>query len=167
MTTANCEHTDFVATVTVNRLADSGRFTADIRIDCKECGLPFRFLGLPLGLDLDGAAMSVDALEARLAIAPGDGLLPPLRGGLRGFSIRASEPPGTDEGEERTLAPASREEWKGRVVIRFDGPPGPVSGRFVEVGKDGRSISYGTWHPYGNDWLLVLPKSEPPGEEGT
>jgi len=83
-------------------------------------------------------------------------------------STVASEPPGTPSlGEQGTFAPAPREEWKGRVVIRFDGPPGPASGRFVEVEKDGRSISYGTWHPDGNDWLLVLPKSEPAEEEGT
>ncbi len=63
-----CAHDDFEATVEVNRLQDSGRFMADVRIKCAKCGEPFRFLGLPAGLDLNGAAVSVDGEEARLAI---------------------------------------------------------------------------------------------------
>ena len=42
------------------------------------------------------------------------------------------------------------------VYIRFDGPPGPVSGRFIEVERDGASISIGEWRDDGDDWLLVL-----------
>lgn len=63
-----CNHEQFDATVTVNRLEDSGRFVADVRVKCVQCGEPFRFLGLPTGLDLNGAAVSVDGQEARLAI---------------------------------------------------------------------------------------------------
>lgn len=63
-----CKHLDFSANVKVNRLKDSGRFSADITIMCVDCKTPFRFLGLPAGLDLDGAAVSVDGTEARLAI---------------------------------------------------------------------------------------------------
>lgn len=65
-----CEHPDFIANVTVNRLEDTGGFHADVRIQCAVCNLPFQFLGLPGGLLLDGAAVSVDGTEARLAIAP-------------------------------------------------------------------------------------------------
>ena len=42
------------------------------------------------------------------------------------------------------------------VYIRFDGPPGPVSGRFIEVERDGASISIGEWRDDGDDCLLVL-----------
>ena len=42
------------------------------------------------------------------------------------------------------------------VYIRFDGPPGPVSGRFIEVERDGKGISIGEWRQDGDDWLLVL-----------
>ncbi len=42
------------------------------------------------------------------------------------------------------------------VYIRFDGPPGPVSGRFIEVERDGASISFGEWRDDGDDCLLVL-----------
>lgn len=36
-----CPHENFHATVEVNRLSDSGRFSADVRINCSECDLPF------------------------------------------------------------------------------------------------------------------------------
>jgi hypothetical protein len=65
-----CEHVNFNAFVSVNRLTDSGKFAADIKIRCTDCGHPFCFRGLPLGLDLNGAAMSPDGREARLAIYP-------------------------------------------------------------------------------------------------
>lgn len=65
-----CEHKDFNAKVAVNRLEDSGKFNADVAISCSQCGLPFQFLGLTAGLNLSGAAVSIDGLEARLAICP-------------------------------------------------------------------------------------------------
>lgn len=50
---------------------------------------------------------------------------------------------------------------KGKVVIRFDGPPSHEPGRFIEVERDGASIKYGEWVQEGDgwldDWLLVLP----------
>lgn len=79
----------FNALVRVNRLEDTGQFMAEIRIECIECRLPFQFLGLPLGLNLAGAAMDVDGQEARLAIAPVGRVLHPLEG-LSGFRIKAS-----------------------------------------------------------------------------
>jgi hypothetical protein len=63
-----CAHEQFDALVTVSRLEDSGRFMADVRVNCSQCGEPFRFLGLPTGLDLNSASVSVDGEEARLAI---------------------------------------------------------------------------------------------------
>ncbi len=63
-----CPHEHFSANVDVNRLSDSGRFCADVRIKCEDCGELFRFLGLPAGLDLNGASVSVDGTEAHLAI---------------------------------------------------------------------------------------------------
>ena len=66
----DCQHESFRATVNVVRLLDSGRFSADVRVNCDRCGEPFCFAGLPVGLDLDGAAVSVDHQEARIAIYP-------------------------------------------------------------------------------------------------
>lgn len=66
----DCKHEEFQVLADVNRLADVGRFTLDLRVGCIQCGKPFRFLGLPIGLDLNGAAVSPDGIEARLAIHP-------------------------------------------------------------------------------------------------
>lgn len=86
-----CEHDLFSAEVDVNRLEDVGRFCADVRIKCSQCNLPFRFLGLPAGVDLNGAAVSVNGEEARLAIAPSGEVRSVLDdGGDVGFTIRKS-----------------------------------------------------------------------------
>lgn len=49
--------------------AENG-FMAEIRIVCGECGKPFQFLGLEPGCDLQGARVSIDGLEANIAIVP-------------------------------------------------------------------------------------------------
>lgn len=67
---SECEHTEFEASVTVNRLEDVKRFAADVRIKCRECGKPFQFIGLPGGLAPDRPTVSVDWTEARLPIQP-------------------------------------------------------------------------------------------------
>ncbi|POR42523.1 hypothetical protein [Methylobacterium sp. V23] len=83
-----CKHENFAAAVRVARLEDSGRFMAEIRISCTACGAPFQFLGLEPGLDLQGARVSIDGLEANIAIAP-EGTQPsPLQRmvhGVQGF----------------------------------------------------------------------------------
>jgi len=85
-----CAHPDFAAEVTVNRLEDTGRFNADVRITCAACGVPFRFIGLPAGVDLNGAAVSVDGTEARLAVAPKGEVITPLEG-VGGFTVRRTK----------------------------------------------------------------------------
>ncbi len=52
------------------------------------------------------------------------------------------------------------EQIKDYVDIVFDGPPGPESGRFVEVeNAQGKSISFGEWieRPDGY-WALRIPQ---------
>ena len=83
-----CQHENFSANVVVNRLRDSGRFQADVTIKCEDCGVPFRFIGLPAGLDLEGAATSADATEARLAVATKGEVISMVDGAPVGFSIR-------------------------------------------------------------------------------
>lgn len=54
-------------------------FMAEIRIFCGDCGHPFQFQGLEPGIDTHGARVSIDGLEANIAIFP-DGARPsPLR----------------------------------------------------------------------------------------
>lgn len=85
---SKCEHKQFAAEVDVARLEDSGRFNADVRIKCADCGMPFRFVGLPCGLDLNGAAVSIDGTEARMAIAPRHEVSTPLDDAPMGFTVR-------------------------------------------------------------------------------
>lgn len=73
-----CKHMNFDASVAVARLEDSGRFMAEIRIKCLDCGEPFQFLGLEPGLRLSGAAVSIDGLEANIAISPDSQTASPL-----------------------------------------------------------------------------------------
>lgn len=86
---AKCVHMNFGAQVSVARLEDIGQFNAEVKIQCAECGMPFRFLGLPIGLNLQGACIAPDGLEARLAILPQDRVPAPLEG-VTGFRIGVS-----------------------------------------------------------------------------
>lgn len=54
---------------------------------------------------------------------------------------------------EKEPAAAPREGFQ----IRFDGPPGPVPGRFVECETlGGKGLRVGRWEQDGSDWLLVV-----------
>lgn len=75
ITRSSCEHKEFNAKVGVARLEDTGGFMAEIRINCRDCGKPFQFLGLEPGVDTLGAKMSIDGLEAWIGIAP-EGTIP-------------------------------------------------------------------------------------------
>lgn len=85
---SKCVHMNFQANVSVARLEDIGQFNAEVKIKCAECGMPFRFLGLPIGLNLQGACIAPDGLEARLAILPQDRVPAPLDG-FTGYQIGA------------------------------------------------------------------------------
>ncbi len=85
----DCKHNEGVDVfVTHNFLEDVGRYTADIRIVCQKCQTPFRFLGLPIGLDLTGAAVSPDGTEGRFSLAPGREPIPNVGDGVIGFGVK-------------------------------------------------------------------------------
>jgi len=65
-----CKHLNFGAHVKVARLENIGQFMAEITVECTDCNTPFQFLGLEPGLDLQGARVSIDGLEANIAICP-------------------------------------------------------------------------------------------------
>lgn len=66
-----CAHEGFDANVSVARFEDRpGKFMAHITVKCNQCQQPMCFVGLPMGLALNGAAVSVDRTEARLAMTP-------------------------------------------------------------------------------------------------
>lgn len=76
---SNCKHDNFAAEVDVTKLETSGRMMADVRIKCADCDKPLRFIGLPVGLDLNGAAVSADGTEARIAVYPVGEVVPDLK----------------------------------------------------------------------------------------
>ena len=65
-----CDHKDFAVHAEVNRLEDTGQFMMDVTVRCAECNLPFQFMGLDPGLDLQGARVDLGGITARLAIHP-------------------------------------------------------------------------------------------------
>ena len=65
-----CKHLNFDARCRVARLEDTGRYMLEVKVSCAECSTPFQFAGLPPGLNFDGATVSLDGLEANLAIYP-------------------------------------------------------------------------------------------------
>ncbi len=83
-----CEHQNFDAKVRVARIEDKGRFMAEIRITCLDCGTPMQFMGLKPGLDFNGATVSLDGLEANIGIHPQGQRTNPLQK-LMGYSIEA------------------------------------------------------------------------------
>jgi hypothetical protein len=82
--TESCEHKKQQVNVEICYLADIRRYATTVRVVCETCGQPFRFLGLPLGLNLNGAAMSFDGYEARLTMLPADQTPNPLEGAGHG-----------------------------------------------------------------------------------
>ncbi|CAN7322293.1 hypothetical protein LJR084_001860 [Variovorax sp. LjRoot84] len=85
----NCAHLNFDASCGVARLEDTGRFMLEVRIKCIDCGKPFQFLGLKPGLNFDGATVSLDGLEANLAIFP-DGQRPNPMQTLMGYTVEGT-----------------------------------------------------------------------------
>jgi hypothetical protein len=70
----DCQHMEFNSYFTINRLVDDEGlltgFHASVRVQCRACNLSFVFLGLPMGMSFDGATVSIDGEELRVAIAP-------------------------------------------------------------------------------------------------
>lgn len=80
--------------VILNYLEDASRYTVELKMRCEDCGKCFKFLGLPLGLDLNGAAASFDGKTATLAVAPENEAVPPISG-VEGYSIKKGVPDGS------------------------------------------------------------------------
>jgi hypothetical protein len=62
-------------------------YTAEIRIKCRECGLPFEFIGVEAGMSCEKPMASVDAQELRAPIRPKGCLLMPA---IPGFAVRVN-----------------------------------------------------------------------------
>lgn len=87
-----CPHEHFAATVEVNRLASTEdgpihAYSADIRVQCADCGEPFRWIGLQAGLMPTKPMVSVDETELRAPLRPASSD-PDFGLGIPGFAIR-------------------------------------------------------------------------------
>lgn len=74
---AACDHGEFQIEGQVTRIEDETfevvtGFQLDVAVRCCECNTRFKFKGLSVGIDLHGAAMSIDGVEGRFAIEPVD-----------------------------------------------------------------------------------------------
>jgi hypothetical protein len=67
---SDCKHQAFGVHADVHFMEDTGRFTADIRIECTQCEEPFRFLGLDPGWSPFEPMVSVTGLEMHVPIEP-------------------------------------------------------------------------------------------------
>lgn len=83
-----CKHESFDCQVTVNRIEDINRFMADVMVKCANCGQPFRFIGLPAGMDYNSPMVSVDGCEGRFPIHPRGESISEIEGGPQGFTVR-------------------------------------------------------------------------------
>lgn len=81
-----CKHEQFYCNCTVNRMEDIERFNMEVTVHCEQCMTKFQFLGLPVGLNLNGASVSPDGLEGRFGILPIGETPSPIEGST-GFSI--------------------------------------------------------------------------------
>lgn len=87
----SCRHENFSARVQVNRQCpddgmEASHFSADFKVNCVDCGLPFRFLCPTTGLIWNLPAKSVDGLELRAPIHPNDGTIP-IPPKIKGFRV--------------------------------------------------------------------------------
>jgi hypothetical protein len=72
-----CDHNNFTAQVNVSRLSHEAGgtitgYAADVTVSCKQCGMPFRFIGLSGGRSPTDPRVSVDGIELRAPIEPAE-----------------------------------------------------------------------------------------------
>lgn len=96
-----CAHLDFVANVNVARMLDgmgdpppqdvpATSYSAEITVQCKNCGEPFRFMGVQAGLMPSRPMCSIDETELRAPIRPASSD-PDFGLGIPGFAIQYRE----------------------------------------------------------------------------
>lgn len=88
---SNCKHFNFAVLADFVRIADTPDaevtgYAADIHVQCADCGEPFLWKGLPLGVDPERPTASVDGKTLRAPIRP-QSSHPGFGNDLPGFSI--------------------------------------------------------------------------------
>lgn len=91
-----CPHQNFTAMVEVNRITASDAdptvigYNAGIRVNCQDCGEPFRWTGVPAGSSPRQPMCSIDESELRAPLRPASAD-PDFGLGLPGFAVRYTE----------------------------------------------------------------------------
>jgi hypothetical protein len=72
-----CEHQAFQCNAAVGRLSELPggpitSYTVEITVHCTECGLPFRFIGLPAGNHYAEPRVSMDGTQLRAPLEPAE-----------------------------------------------------------------------------------------------
>lgn len=87
-----CLHEDFDVFVGVHRLTASDTdptivgYTADVKVNCRDCSEPFRWIGVPAGSSPKRPACSVDETELHAPLRPASAD-PDFGLGLPGFAV--------------------------------------------------------------------------------
>lgn len=87
-----CPHENFDASVEVNRITATASdptvvgYNADIKVNCHDCGEPFRWTGVQAGLSQGRPMCSVDETELRAPLRPSSAD-PDFGLGLPGFAV--------------------------------------------------------------------------------
>jgi hypothetical protein len=87
-----CDHEDFEAVVTVNRIQRSDDdptvigYSADIAVTCAGCGEPFRWTGVQAGMSPARPMCSVDETQLRAPLRPASND-PDFGLGIPGFAV--------------------------------------------------------------------------------
>jgi hypothetical protein len=73
----SCAHKKFRCAANIGRLSDHDGgvitgYVADLKIECADCGLPFRFIGLAAGNHHSEPRVSIDGTELRAPIEPAE-----------------------------------------------------------------------------------------------
>lgn len=87
-----CPHENFEAIVAVNRITaveggPATSFNADIRVECADCGEPFRWVGAPAGMSPARSIVSIDETELRAPLRPASSD-PDFGLGIPGFAVQ-------------------------------------------------------------------------------
>ncbi len=72
---ADCQHQKFQCDARIGRLSDTDDgpitgYTANIKVTCSDCGLPFRFIGIAAGNHYAEPRVSLDGTELRAPLEP-------------------------------------------------------------------------------------------------
>lgn len=74
----SCDHTHFHQHSDFQFLADKKILMLNLTLHCKDCGMPFKFVGVPAGISLSRATTSFGGNELRVPVEPAPEMIPIL-----------------------------------------------------------------------------------------